>query len=617
MRILTWNINGVRTLPQYHPWNKLKSWDAILDELGASIACLQEMKTTRQQLDRSVALPESYDSFFSFPIQKGGYSGVAVYTKRADAVPLKAEEGLSARLQPKPPLTNEEQVSGRYPDIDDFDLMPNDDGSVPQDVFELDAEGRALVLDFGLFVLINLYCPAETSEARTPFKMNFHRLLGERVRILRAEGREVMIVGDINICSAPIDHCDFTVPSTHSTFYERAPRVWMQQLLQPHGEFVDVHRRFWPDRKGMYTCWNTRINARDSNYGTRIDYVLVTAGLVPWLKHADIQPLVKGSDHCPVYVDLHDEIVAESGERLVLRDAMKQTPVPRKPPRIAACYWDCFSTKQMLVSTFFGKGASKKNVVTVAATDEAVPVASKASASDAAGDEDASFFSTPDEVTLSQESTESTSTGTSTSTTRPTAHSDTSKPSPRPGSNKAKLPRAKKPSQTKLSSFFKQPSASASPPIPSPSPPKHPSSGDAQIDADYEYALLLAAESEAGAPPPSTPSNTQQSKSAWSTLLAPVKPPNCDVHGEPALRLTTTKPGPNKGKVFYLCSRPLGPGYDAGRGKRLREEVDVRYKCDFFKWESDVKRAALRSNGESSASASSSRPVKKARTSEG
>lgn len=66
------------------------------------------------------------------------------------------------------------------------------------------------------------------------------------------------------------------------------------------------------------------------------------------------------------------------------------------------------------------------------------------------------------------------------------------------------------------------------------------------------------------------------------------------MHRAPTLRRTTTKPGPNKGKVFYICSMPLGSGYDAGRGKRLREEIDPQYKCDFFEWESDVKREALR-----------------------
>ena len=36
--------------------------------------------------------------------------------------------------------------------------------------------------------------------------------------------------------------------------------------------------------------------------------------------------------------------------------------------------------------------------------------------------------------------------------------------------------------------------------------------------------------------------------------------------------------------------RPVGPGYDKGKGERLREEVDRRYRCDFFKWSSDVRR---------------------------
>ena len=56
------------------------------------------------------------------------------------------------------------------------------------------------------------------------------------------------------------------------------------------------------------------------------------------------------------------------------------------------------------------------------------------------------------------------------------------------------------------------------------------------------------------------------------------------------------KPGPNKGRTFYLCARPVGPGYDKGRSERLREEVNHQYKCDFFKWASDVKREAMRSN---------------------
>jgi len=110
---------------------------------------------------------------------------------------------------------------------------------------------------------------------------------------------------------------------------------------------------------------------------------------------------------------------------------------------------------------------------------------------------------------------------------------------------------------------------------------------------------------EAEAQPISSPSNAATAKgkdlgngktatAAWSHLLAPIEPPKCIIHKEPAKELTVTKPGPNKGKNFFICSRPVGPGYDRGKAERLREEVDHRYRCNFFKWSSEVKREAMK-----------------------
>jgi AP endonuclease-2 len=138
------------------------------------------MKSSRAAIERHVALPPSYDAFLSFPIAKGGYSGVAVYTS-ALAVPLKAEEGIVGRLQPKPPLSEEERI-GSYPTAHELEnkLFPDEKGDTPSDLGVLDAEGRGLVLDLGLFVLINVYCPNETSDARLPFKVCF-RLVSRSV----------------------------------------------------------------------------------------------------------------------------------------------------------------------------------------------------------------------------------------------------------------------------------------------------------------------------------------------------------------------------------------------------------------------------------------------------
>ena len=216
---------------------------------------LTEMKSSRAALPRDVALPGPYHSFFSFPVAKGGYSGVAVYVDSRKVTPLKAEEGLSGRLQPKPPLSEAERISPSYPFPHDIDLYADEDGEIPSSFDALDAEGRGLVIDFGLFVLINVYCPNETSDARLSFKMNYHLMLQERVRkLVEEEHREVIVVGDINICATPADHCDGHLPSNSATFYDHPARAWFHRWLSPNGPMVDIVRQFHPARKGMFTC---------------------------------------------------------------------------------------------------------------------------------------------------------------------------------------------------------------------------------------------------------------------------------------------------------------------------------------------------------------------------
>ena len=215
----------------------------------------QEMKSSRSGLSRAVAVPEDFSSFFSFPITKGGYSGVAVYVDSRKLTPLKAEEGLSGKLQPKPPLGPNERVSPTYPSPNDISLFEDEDGNIPLSFDTLDAEGRGLVVDFGLFVLINVYCPNETSDARSAFKMNYHLLLQERARkLIEEENREVIVLGDMNVCAALIDHCDGHLPSKATNFWDHPAQAWFRNWLAPDGPMIDVVRSFWPDRKGMFTC---------------------------------------------------------------------------------------------------------------------------------------------------------------------------------------------------------------------------------------------------------------------------------------------------------------------------------------------------------------------------
>ncbi|KIO32539.1 hypothetical protein M407DRAFT_213673 [Tulasnella calospora MUT 4182] len=642
MRILTWNINGIRTLPHYHPWYTLKTCEAILTELKADIICFQEMKITRSVLERPTALPGPFHGFFSFPVSKGGYSGVAVYADSRIAIPIKAEEGLTGMLQPKPPLSPEERVSSvsSYPDPDDFEFFPEEDGGTPPDFATagVDLEGRGLVVDFGLFVLVNVYCPAETSESRLSFKMNFHRLLEKRIRSLIGEGREVILMGDINIAATPLDHGEGSLASRQIGFYDHPPRAWYRSFLEPDGPMIDAVRKSHPGREGMYTHWSTLLSARGSNYGSRIDYILITKGLLPWFKFGDIQADVLGSDHCPVYIDLHDEIVHPSGETQTLKSAMGMDDLtPRDPPRICAKFWNEFSGKQTLVSTFFTKKKEAVGVVNGEGPEANLPRELPVSVADSGiGETAATEFAivepspSPSQKTLGK---------------RKQPQQDgpsVSKPAKRLSAKEKPLKKARRPEgQTKLSSFFTQPSQpkKASSTVSTshrgksrsksnsaaPTPPDTNAASTSaiveiidldsdldiapdlssqvlvgssqlseaeQLEADLAFARSLAEEDEALLN--NSPGKRKSDPSAWKSLLAPLDAPLCTVHKEPSKRFIVNKTGPNKGKAFYVCSRPVGPGYDKGRGERLREEVNPMYRCDFFKWASDVRREAQR-----------------------
>lgn len=548
--------------------------DTSKSNIGSS---RKEMKTSRASLQRSVAVPEDFTSFFSFPLAKGGYSGVAVYVNSRKITPLKAEEGLSGKLQPKPPLGLNERVSPTYPSTNDIDLFPDEDGNVPHSFDAVDAEGRGLVVDFGLFVLINVYCPNETSEARSAYKMNYHLLLQERVRkLIEEEHREVVVLGDMNVCATPMDHCDGHLPSKVASFWDHPAQTWFRNWLKPDGPMIDVVRSFWPERKGMFTCkyhfslslilshfnvfigWNTKISARETNYGTRIDYVLVTRGLMKWIKHGDIQPSLKGSDHCPIFIDLHDEITLETGEIVKLIDCMKQGQ-KRDLPRIAAKHWEEFSGKQTLLSSFFGKGKDMERSPSLSEPFRSTSINPDETPSYSAAKQN------HDHVDPSTSSSLLSIQGSQTKRVKSVTRATTTKkrkPSPTPSASEKRA----KGSQANIASFFKSSSSSTSKStlqndvihIPSDDdedmPPAETISQE-QLDADYRLALELSEEASTQSAKPSSSQNSNSSKSAWSSLFTPIPAPKCNIHGEPTKKYIANKPGPNKGRAFYLCSR--------------------------------------------------------------
>lgn len=136
MKILTWNINGLRATTfsgNFCDSNKIddepgkasvakgsstiKSLGTILDKLDADLICFQEVKTPRDQLEESLAIVPGFTSYFSFCRKKAAYSGVATYAKEFCS-PFRVEEGLSGILNGG--SISGEDLVGHYGDLSGF-----------------------------------------------------------------------------------------------------------------------------------------------------------------------------------------------------------------------------------------------------------------------------------------------------------------------------------------------------------------------------------------------------------------------------------------------------------------------------------------------------------------
>lgn len=254
MRILTYNVNGVRSAMQ----KGLVQW---LESDPADIVCLQEIKANKENVDYAAIEALGYHTYW-FSAQKKGYSGVAVFTK-----------------------------------------------ILPDQVFygtghpQSDAEGRVIRLDFGDRTLVNAYFPSGTSgEERQQYKYQwldeFFSYLGE----LRRTRPKVIVCGDYNIAHKEIDIHD-PKGNKNATGFLPEERAWMDRLFA--GGFVDSFRQFHTDPH-HYSWWTFRANARNNNKGWRIDYINVSEDLRDSLAGARILPDIAHSDHCPVFLQLTD-----------------------------------------------------------------------------------------------------------------------------------------------------------------------------------------------------------------------------------------------------------------------------------------------------------------------
>jgi exodeoxyribonuclease III len=247
--LLSWNVNGIRAV------TSKGLFAPVIEGHRPDILCLQETKISQDQLVPQLTDHKGYKSYFSHA-QKRGYSGVAVYSKME---PLSVTEGLGHA--------------------------------------HLDTEGRTLVLDYGDFVLANIYFPnGAQNQERLDFKMEFYRAFLEWAQGLKLQGKHLVVCGDFNTAHKEID---LARPKANEKISGFLPieRAWMDDFVAAGHD--DTFRLFNKD-PDHYSWWAMRTNARERNVGWRIDYFFTAAPFTQRVKAAGILPEVMGSDHCPV-----------------------------------------------------------------------------------------------------------------------------------------------------------------------------------------------------------------------------------------------------------------------------------------------------------------------------
>jgi exodeoxyribonuclease III len=261
MRIVSWNINGLRSAMG-------KGFSGWLADANADIVGLQEVRAGVDQATECLAsVDKAWHHTFS-AADKPGYSGV----------------GLLSRTAPDRVVTS----------------MKNR---------QFDSEGRMQIARFGRLTLVNVYFPngsgTSRDNGRVPFKLAFYQRIFDMLESKMRRKEPILVIGDFNTAHREIDLARPKENQKTSGFLPEE-RAELDRWIR--AGYIDTFRAF-ESGPGHYSWWSQRFGVRAKNIGWRIDYVLASPTAAKYVRRAFIDRHVMGSDHCPVGVDMDPAVV--------------------------------------------------------------------------------------------------------------------------------------------------------------------------------------------------------------------------------------------------------------------------------------------------------------------
>jgi exodeoxyribonuclease-3 len=254
LTLLSWNVNGLRGCYD-------RKYFLPIFRHNPEIVCVQETKAPEEKLPERVRNLFGYHTFFS-AVPAGSTAGVGLFTRHK---PRSVHYGFGDPA--------------------------------------FDNKGRVLVADYGKFVLLNISFPLGIKPmGNLDNKLKFYDAFLLYVRLLCNEGRAVIVCGDFNVAHTDKDLYNPPKKPVRQIGISPEERSRIDQLIALG--FSDTFRIFHQGAR-HYTRWPFQNNSRERNFGWRIDYCFVSMALRPFVSDAAILREIKGSDHCPVLLDLN------------------------------------------------------------------------------------------------------------------------------------------------------------------------------------------------------------------------------------------------------------------------------------------------------------------------
>lgn len=258
MKIISWNVNGIRAVLKKGFLDYIKSEDP-------DIICLQEIKAMESQVEFEL---HGYTQYWN-SAEKKGYSGTAIFSKTPA---LNCIKGIDSKVSFK----------DKYGDAS--------------------TEGRVLALEFEKFYIVTVYTPNSKGDlSRLDFREKVWDIQFLKYIKELESTKPVVFCGDLNVAHQEIDLAR-PDDNHHAHGFTDNEREGFNNIVKEG--FVDTFRMFC-NEGGKYTWWSPFRGARERNIGWRIDYVCVSDSIKQNVKEAFIRSDVYGSDHCPVGVVLY------------------------------------------------------------------------------------------------------------------------------------------------------------------------------------------------------------------------------------------------------------------------------------------------------------------------